>query len=153
MSNSHYTSTYRYSFSENNNPHLQDTAMTTSGLITIFCVIFGEKTQDAFSVQIDRDERVSVLKEHILAKNPNYFKGIDARQLSLWYILLCGTGPHRPSSLEDSDMLNPMDKLRKTFPGDPFGGHIHIIVKSPNQVVAPGIFLSFFFFFSPLSPF
>jgi hypothetical protein len=50
--------------------------------ITLFCLVKGNTTANAFSVKISRDEPISELKDVIKAKKPNDF----ADKLKLWKV-------------------------------------------------------------------
>src|SRR5947207_2688431 len=54
--------------------------------ITLFCLVKGNTTANAFSVKISRDEPISELKEAIKAKKQNDFAGVDADKLKLWKV-------------------------------------------------------------------
>ena len=51
--------------------------------ITLFCLVKGNTTANAFSVKISRDEPISELKEAIKAKNTQTFANVDAKDLKL----------------------------------------------------------------------
>ena len=70
-----------------------------------------------------------MLKELIVDKNPNYFKGVDARQLCLWKVSIRSNDEQalQRAHLDDSNLLHPM---RKMYFNDYSGsGHIDIIVR------------------------
>ena len=105
-------------------------------IYTVFCLIHGELLRNAFVVQIDRSETVSVLKELIVGKNPNYFKGIDARQLCLWkadFLISSGQNAVKQLDLADSNMLDPFTHLIDIYKPYPYTKRIHFIVKAPKQ--------------------
>ena len=52
--------------------------------ITLFCLVKGNTSENAFSVKISRDEPISELKKAIKAEKQNDFAGIDADKLKLW---------------------------------------------------------------------
>ena len=105
-----------------------------SARITLFCLIHGERSHSAFSVQIDKTETVSMLKELIVGKNPNYFNGIDPRQLSLWQVCTWNRDEDclRLARLDEFLILHPTLKIGEAFPKEPDGENIHIIVKVPK---------------------
>ena len=114
---------------------------------TVCCLIYGEQTQCAFTVEIDEDKTVSVLKELIVVKNPNYFKGVDARQLCLWKVSIRNNDEQaiQRAHLDDSNLLHPMCKMYRVF--DHLDDeHIHIMVKPPGKGTFLLFFFSFFFF-------
>ena len=52
--------------------------------ITLLCLVKGNRTANAFPVDIDKDQLVGHLKDAIKAKKQNDFAGIDADRLKLW---------------------------------------------------------------------
>ena len=50
--------------------------------ITLCCWVISNK--DAFSIQISQEKTIEELKQAILAKRPNRFRGFDAEDLVLW---------------------------------------------------------------------
>ena len=104
-------------------------------IITLMCLIYGERSQDSFAVRIDREETVSELKDLIVNKNPNYFKGIDPRQLCLWKVAIENSDQDALKQLHlyDLNMLHPSATIHWTFPPNPSTSYIRVIVKVPGQ--------------------
>jgi hypothetical protein len=71
--------------------------------ITLLCLVKGNKTANAFSVKISRDEPVSELKKAIKAEKQNDFAGVDADKLKLWKVPISDdhVDPLNNLSLED----------------------------------------------------
>src|SRR6185369_3360695 len=67
--------------------------------ITLFCLVKGNTSTNAFSVKINRDEPISELKEAIKAKNTQAFANVDAKDLRLWKVEI-------PDD-RDSELANP----------------------------------------------
>ncbi|CAB4427751.1 unnamed protein product [Rhizophagus irregularis] len=101
--------------------------------ITLFCLVKGNTSENAFSVKISRDEPISELKDAIKAKKQNDFAGIDADRLKLWKVTIPGDQDDqlRNLILQDSDELLAIRKISKYFPDSPPEEHIHVIVKLP----------------------
>ncbi|KAI8355299.1 hypothetical protein B0O80DRAFT_486630, partial [Mortierella sp. GBAus27b] len=53
-------------------------------MFTLFCLVDGESTSNAFSVTVEPTETVGDLKGKIKEKQANYFKSIDYHTLTLW---------------------------------------------------------------------
>src|SRR5688572_12158534 len=103
--------------------------------ITLLCLVKGNKTSNAFAVDIDREKLVSHLKKVIKAEKQNDFAGIDADKLKLWKVTIPGDQDEQLKNLilEDSDELLAIRKISKYFPDSPPEEHIHVIVKLPRK--------------------
>jgi hypothetical protein len=102
--------------------------------ITLFCLVKGNTTANAFSVKINRDEPISELKEAIKAKKQNDFAGIDADRLKLWKKEIPDDQDDLLSnpSLEDGEELLAIRKISKYFPDPPPEERIHVLVSTPE---------------------
>ncbi|KAG0351335.1 hypothetical protein BGX24_007882, partial [Mortierella sp. AD032] len=58
----------------------------TNNLLTLFCLVDGEATSNAFSVKVPSSDTVDDLKELIKVKKAIAFSDIDADQLTLWRV-------------------------------------------------------------------
>src|SRR5205814_2062479 len=103
--------------------------------ITLFCLVKGNTTANAFSVKISREEPISELKKAIKAEKQNDFAGVDADKLRLWKKEI----PDDQDDLLSNLTLNDGDELLATREiGDywtekPPKKHIHVIVKLPRK--------------------
>ena len=103
-----------------------------SDTILLMCWVYGDK--NPFSVNISREKIVDQLKEAIIAKSPNRFRGIDAYSLDLWHVEIPDDeGELQKLSLDESKVLRPTLELGDCFQGDPPKRRIHIIVKVPGK--------------------
>ena len=102
--------------------------------ITLLCLVKGNKTANAFAVDIDSGKLVSHLKEAIKAKNSQTFANVDAKDIKLWKVPISDdhVDPSSNLSLEDSDELLAIRKISKYFPDSPPEEHIHVIVSPPE---------------------
>ena len=103
--------------------------------ITLFCLVKGNTTANAFSVKISREEPISELKKAIKAEKQNDFAGVDADKLRLWKKEI----PDDQDDLLSNLILNDEPELLATREiGDywtekPPKRHIHVIVKLPRK--------------------
>ena len=103
--------------------------------ITLLCLVKGNKTSNAFAVDIDREKLVSHLKKVIKAEKQNDFAGIDADKLRLWKKEI----PDDQDDLLSNLILNDEPELLATREiGDywtekPPKRHIHVIIKLPRK--------------------
>ncbi|KAH7057940.1 hypothetical protein BKA57DRAFT_499820 [Linnemannia elongata] len=103
----------------------------TDNLLTLFCLADGDSMP--FSVEIAASKTVDHLKDAIKTKIPDTFKGVDAKDLTLW----CVSVPLAPKkdrkviSLGDiplKEELDETDDLSEVFPDKLPKKTIHIIV-------------------------
>ncbi|GBC14874.1 hypothetical protein GLOIN_2v1781861 [Rhizophagus irregularis DAOM 181602=DAOM 197198] len=101
--------------------------------ITLFCLVKGNTTANAFSVKISRDEPISELKKAIKVEKAPEFDNFPADRLKLWKVSIPGDQDNqlRNLILQDSDELLAIRKISKYFPDSPPEEHIHVIVKLP----------------------
>src|SRR4051794_41095971 len=81
--------------------------------ITLFCLVKGNTTANAFSVKISRDEPISEFKEAIKAKKQNDFAGVDADKLKLWKVEIPGDHDdhlRNPTPQDKDNLLEKNDK-------------------------------------------
>ncbi|KAG9062249.1 hypothetical protein KI688_006581 [Linnemannia hyalina] len=91
-----------------------------------------------FSVDIDASKTVDHLKDAIKIKIPDSFKGVDAKDLTLWRVSipLVPKKDRKDISLSDipsKEELDETDDLSDVFPDKPPKKTIHIIVQRPPQ--------------------
>ncbi|KAF9538454.1 hypothetical protein BGW38_009999, partial [Lunasporangiospora selenospora] len=106
--------------------------------MSLFCLVDGEATSQAFSVEIDPSKTVDHLKKLIKAEKPNDFHDIDADKLTLWRVSIpvVSANKHKPVALIEVDSpteLDPTDDIADVFPEAPSKKTIHIIVEPPSQ--------------------
>ena len=101
---------------------------------TIGCINLGDKEEKAFTVKIKSDQLVDELRDAIKNKNVNGYKGIDARDLTLYRH---NVDTYNPKTFEckEADKLPPLKKMGACF-GDsnpPLEGAINIVVLLPQS--------------------
>ncbi|RGB25643.1 hypothetical protein C1646_446868 [Rhizophagus diaphanus] len=102
--------------------------------ITLFCLVKGNTTANAFAVDIDSGKAVSHLKEAIKAKKHKTFHGVEADELRLWKVEIGGDhldDPLKNLTLNDNNELSAIKKISKYFPDTPVEEHIHVLVDPP----------------------
>ena len=102
--------------------------------ITLFCLVKGNTTANAFEVDIEKDKSISKLKEAIKAKKAPVFDNFPADELKLWKVTIPGDQDDqlRNLILQDSDELLAIRKISKYFPDSPLEEHIHVLVEPPE---------------------
>ncbi|KAF9310238.1 hypothetical protein BG003_008776, partial [Podila horticola] len=55
---------------------------------TLFCLVDGEATSNAFPIEIMPTKTIGHLKDLIKVKKPNDFRDIDANNLTLWRVTI-----------------------------------------------------------------
>ncbi|KAK3818233.1 MAG: hypothetical protein JOS17DRAFT_721674 [Linnemannia elongata] len=108
--------------------------------LTLFCLVDGEATSNAFSVKIPSSDTIDDLKDHIKAKIPDTFNGVDAKDLTLWRVSILITRDDSEIPIlfnniakEEKEKLHPADDLSDIFDEKPPKKTIHIIVQRPSQ--------------------
>ncbi|KAF9557171.1 hypothetical protein EC968_007782 [Mortierella alpina] len=109
---------------------------TTTTTLTLFCLVDGEATSRAFSVEIDSSKAVDGLRDHIKAKIPDTFDRVDAKDLTLWRVShsVIAANKHNPvllSTIDSPIELDPTDDISDVFEEKPPKKTIHIIVQRP----------------------
>ncbi|KAK5809644.1 hypothetical protein F5H01DRAFT_415593 [Linnemannia elongata] len=112
----------------------------TNNLLTLFCLVDGEATTNAFPVEIESTKTIGDLKNLIKTEKSNDFQGADADKLTLWRVSIPDVDDDEtPVSI---DTLTRKKKMRATnklsmvfeaaFPEDT----IRVVVQRPP----PGLF-------------
>ncbi|KAF9088772.1 hypothetical protein BGX27_002629 [Mortierella sp. AM989] len=109
--------------------------MTTNPL-TLFCLVDGEA--NAFSVEIEPTKTVDALKKLIKTEIPDTFNGVDAKDLTLWRVMIPDNDdndeqPILIDSVPDKKKLKTCRDLSDVFENQPPKNTIHIIAQRPPQ--------------------
>ncbi|KAK3821954.1 MAG: hypothetical protein J3R72DRAFT_28194 [Linnemannia gamsii] len=104
--------------------------------LTLFCLVDGDATSQAFPVTTSNTTTVGELKKLIKADNSATFKGVDAKNLTLWRVSVPVNtdNQHNPIGLdkiESRTELNPIVEVSGVFPKTPPKETIHVIVQRP----------------------
>ncbi|KAG0308834.1 hypothetical protein BGZ98_006615 [Dissophora globulifera] len=102
--------------------------------LSLFCLVNGKTTLNAFPVSAQATITFGELKELIKAKKPVEFKDVDADKLCLWRVSIPVNTSTRHSaiflnSLDSKEELLPTDELSEIFTETPPKKTIHIIVQ------------------------
>ncbi|KAF9080350.1 hypothetical protein BGX23_002284 [Mortierella sp. AD031] len=116
----------------------------TDNHLTLFCLVDGESTSNAFSVEIDSTKTVDGLKKLIKADQSPIFDDITANSLTLWRVSIpvVSANKHKPivlSEVESSTELDPTDDVSDVFPKTPPKKTIHIIIHRPPPARSPPV--------------
>ena len=103
--------------------------------ITLLCLVKGNRTANAFAVDIDSEKLLSHLKESIKGKNAQTFANVDAKDIKLWKVEISGDHDDQLGnlSLKDSDELLAINEIGDYWTEKPPKRHIHVIVKLPRK--------------------
>ncbi|KAG0042488.1 hypothetical protein BGZ89_006885, partial [Linnemannia elongata] len=105
--------------------------------LTLFCLVDGEATSNAFSVEIEPTKTVDALKNAIKTKKAPEFDNIAADKLTLWCVPIPVVPANKHKSivlddfLEAATELDPTDDVADVFSEKPPKKTIHIIVQRP----------------------
>ncbi|KAH7056123.1 hypothetical protein BKA57DRAFT_196881 [Linnemannia elongata] len=102
--------------------------------LTLFCLVDGEATSNAFCVKIESSKTIGDLKEFIKTKT-NDFQDVDADKLTLWRVSIHDDDDNDLPVLLDSvpvkKKLRATNKLSMVFDADLPEDTIHVIVQRP----------------------
>ncbi|KAF9133376.1 hypothetical protein BGX30_012315, partial [Mortierella sp. GBA39] len=111
--------------------------------LTLFCLVDGQSTLNAFSVEIDPNKTVDDLKDCIRVKRTNDFSDVDADKLSLWSVLIPITEDNDDTPIllanvtsSGKKRLRPTTRLSTEFTKKLSEETVHIIVQRPPPVQA-----------------
>ncbi|KAG0269268.1 hypothetical protein DFQ27_004131, partial [Actinomortierella ambigua] len=109
--------------------------MTTPTILTLFCVVDGESTSNAFPVKISPDDSIGDLKKLIKTEIPGTLNGVDAKDLTLWRVNhVIAANIHQPvllSAFDSTKELAPIQYIADVFTETPPRQTIHLIVQRP----------------------
>jgi hypothetical protein len=106
--------------------------------LSLNCLVYGDDPEKSFTVKIDENENVSILKDLIKVKNSSSFGNVDSKNIDLWMVDLnldgLGVEPlHVTCNLDPSKKLSPpRKKLSSFFNHDIDDERLHIIAKAPG---------------------
>ncbi|CAO3568650.1 unnamed protein product [Mortierella alpina] len=110
----------------------------TDNLLTLFCLVSGEPTSNAFSVKIHFTDTVDDLKNLVKTALSPQFDDIAAKDLTLWRVAhpVIAANKHQPvllNAIDSHTELDPTDDISEVFEQQPPKKTIHIIVQRPPQ--------------------
>src|ERR1700679_1225779 len=102
--------------------------------LSLNCLVYGDDPEKSFTVEVQADKNVSILKDLIKVKNSSSFGNVDSKNIDLWMVDLnldgLGVEPlHVTCNLDPSKKLSPRKKLSSFFNGTVDDEHLHIIAK------------------------
>ncbi|KAG0006762.1 hypothetical protein BGZ65_004165, partial [Modicella reniformis] len=96
----------------------------------------------AFSIDITKANTIGELKKAIKIMNENTFKDVDAKELTLWKVLVPITEVEEDPSIHldnqtERRKFDPTARLSELFTEEPAKGTVHIIVEPPKDTEPP----------------
>ena len=106
----------------------------TNNRLSLFGLVDGEATSNAFSVKAATTDTVDDLKKAIKTEKAHRFDAVDADELTLWQVALpvVPANKHKPillGEIESPTELDPTDDVADVFKGTPLKKTIHVIVQ------------------------
>ena len=108
--------------------------------LELHCIVLGDNSSRAFTIEIENDKRLGTLKESIKDKNTPTFDHIPAHTLEVFKVsfpedddLDARLKRFRPEHDPQNGVYHlskPMKRLHGVF-GDPTDDHLHVIVVLP----------------------
>ncbi|KAG0271415.1 hypothetical protein BGZ95_000771 [Linnemannia exigua] len=109
----------------------------TNNHISLFCLVDGEATSNAFPVKIESTKTIGELKDAIKAKKTNDFSDVDADKLTLWRVSIPDDEhdeiPVFLDSVPVTKKLRATSKLSVVFAAELPENTIHVIVQRPTS--------------------
>jgi hypothetical protein len=110
----------------------------TDNHFTLFCLVDGETTSNAFSVEIGSTKTIGDLKKLIKTEKTNDFSDVDADKLTLWRVSIpvVAANKHKPivlTEINSTTELDPTDDVSEIFPKEPPKKTIRLIIQRPLQ--------------------
>ncbi|KAF9277785.1 hypothetical protein BGZ74_003258 [Mortierella antarctica] len=103
----------------------------TNNIITLFCLVEGETTSNAFSVKISSDNTVHDLKKLIKTEKIPEFDDVAPDKLTLWRVVIPSTDSIPLELIPEKKRLLPTDDISDVFADQPPKKTINIIVERP----------------------
>ena len=109
---------------------------------TLFCLVFGDSTKHAFSIEIDKDKRIDYLKYVIKTKKQPRFDTISSDELDIWKVDVPLNKLNDKINFADiktvlgGEELQPLRKISEAFTNDPIEGNINVLVQYPEEKVS-----------------
>ncbi|TFK24712.1 hypothetical protein FA15DRAFT_669284 [Coprinopsis marcescibilis] len=108
----------------------------TQPLITLNCLVSGDRAKQVFPISIAPNKTVSILKKLIKLNYPHYFANINITDIQLVKVSLpLDEAPkaQEPSTVEGSEKIElPLKTISTVFNEPPLKDHVHIIVVKPT---------------------
>src|SRR3954451_180278 len=106
--------------------------------ITLFCLVKGNTTANAFEVNIEKDKSVSHLKKVIKAEKAPEFDNFPADKLKLWKVKILSDHDDqlRNFTLLNQDELLAINDIGDYWTKKPLKKHIHVLVKPPETTTS-----------------
>ena len=112
-------------------------ALNPTQFLSLNCFVLGDDVQNVFTVEIEKTENVSILKDRIKEKKSPHFDHVAASDLDLWIVDLrlddLGAEPVHVDDLDTSSKLSARRKLSTLFSGIVDDECLHIIAKAPGM--------------------
>ncbi|KAF9288478.1 hypothetical protein BGZ74_000909, partial [Mortierella antarctica] len=107
----------------------------TDNRMSLFCLVDGEATSNAFSIKIPSSDTVDDLKKAIKNQKAVAFADVDADMLMLWRVSIPDDQdddlPIPLDSVPEKKKLKATTKLSKVFDTEPPEDTIHVLVQRP----------------------
>ena len=102
--------------------------------ITLFCLVKGNTTANAFEVDIEKDKSISHLKK-VIKEEIDVPANLKVKDLKLWKVTIPGDQDDqiRNLILQDTDELSAINDIGDYWPESPPKKHINVIVKLPRK--------------------
>ena len=111
---------------------LEGKALDSTQLLSLNCFVLGDDLKKVFTVEVQKDKNVSILKKLIKEEKACRLEHIDASDLDLWNvsILFNDDAGERLENIDNLEPLKPLLSLSQAFPHVE-ENHLHVVVRPP----------------------
>lgn len=113
--------------------------------IELNCLVRGETRRNIFPVKISPAETTGTLRKSIAEERKHAFQHVDPCDLVLWQVSILSDANLNKNvnnlELDEGGSLSGSEKLSELFPEGAAEGRVHILVKSPGELVLPPAFV------------
>jgi hypothetical protein len=111
---------------------LEGTALDPAKSLSLNCFVLGDDLKKVFTVEVQTDKNVSILKRLIRVEKASRFDHVDASDLDLWDVSIPMNDDAGESIrvVDNSEPLKPLLSLSQVFPHVE-ENHLHVVVRSP----------------------
>jgi len=116
---------------------LKDQSLVVTPTITLFCLVRGQPTSNAFPVKIDPCRTIGELRELIKAKKPHDLDGVDADKLILGRVSIPITNDE--AVVYDESAKRPLLPYQtvQAVCSKPEEGRVHVFIETPLNQAKP----------------
>jgi len=100
--------------------------------LSLNCLVLGDDPKKWFTVEIDHNKNISILKGMIKGEKANLFKGVDASDLELFQVSIpIDDDAYQLNESNREPLKSPLPLLQLFHRVEP--NHLHVLVQVPKH--------------------